>query len=96
MTKSQINRWAAIAPLILSGAALALVVKAVTTGWERNLRDEGMAAHLFQVLVAAQIPLVALFLATADRNRMQAMVKWLALDMAAIALACAPVAIFHL
>ena len=96
MTRSQINRWAGITPLILSGAALALVVAAVTTGWERNLRDEGVAAHLFQLLIAAQIPGFALFLATADRSRVQAMVKWLALDVAAIALAFAPVVIFHL
>jgi len=96
MTKSQINRWAAITPLMLSGAAFALVVAALTTGWERGLRDEGAAAHLFQLFIAAQLPLFALFLATADRSRAQAIVKWLALDAAGIALALAPVAIFHL
>jgi hypothetical protein len=96
MTKSQINRWAAITPLMLSGAALALVVAVVTTGWERGLRDEGTAAHLFQLLIAAQIPTLALFLASADRNRLRTVAKWLALDAAGIALALAPVGIFRL
>lgn len=96
MTKSRINRWAAIISLILSGAALAVVVTVVTTGWERSLRDEGTAAHLFQLLIAAQMPIFALFLASADRNQLRAVSKWLALDAAGVALALAPVAIFRL
>jgi len=96
MTRSQIHRYAAIIPLVLSGLALALVVWVVGTGFERDLRDEGLAAHLFQLLIAAELPILALFLATADRSQTRTLFKWLALQMGAIALAFAPVAIFKL
>ena len=96
MTRTRINHWAGITPLFLSGAAFALALWAGISGWERNLPDEGAGAHLFQLLMAIQIPIIALYLGTADRDRPRTIVKWLALDLAAIALACAPVAFFHL
>jgi hypothetical protein len=96
MTRTQINRWIAATPLLLSGAAFLLALTAGVTGWERNLPDEGAAAHLFQLLIAAQIPIVGLFLLTADRARARSIGKWLTIDLAAIALAFAPVALFHL
>jgi len=96
MTRAQINRWATTIPLFLSGAAFLLVLGVVVTGWERHLPDEGAAAHLFQLMIVAQIPLIALFLGTADRSQSRSIGKWLLIDLAAIALACAPVAIFRL
>ncbi|MBW8744672.1 MAG: hypothetical protein JF628_10065 [Sphingomonas sp.] len=96
MTRTQINRWAATIPLFLSGAAFLLVLGVVATGWERNLPDEGAAAHLFQLLIAVQIPLIAVLLWTADWSQPRSLGKWLVIDAAAIALACAPVALFRL
>jgi hypothetical protein len=96
MTRTQINRWTGATPLFLSGAAFLLALTAGVTGWERNLPDEGIGAHLFQLLIAAQIPLLGLFLWTADRARTRSTGKWLTIDLAAIALAFAPVALFHL
>lgn len=96
MTRTQINRWTTAAPLLLSGAAFLLALTAGVTGWERDLPDEGVGAHLFQLLIAAQVPIVILFLWTADRAQPRSTAKWLALDLAAIALAFAPVALFHL
>lgn len=94
MTRMQINRWAATTPLFLSGVAFLLAFGAGVTGWERNLPHEGAGAHLFQLSIAAQIPILVLFLWTADRSR--SIAKWLALDLAGIAFACAPVALFRL
>jgi len=94
--RAQINRWAATIPLLLSGAAFLLAFAAGVTGWERNLSDEGLGAHLFQLLIAAQIPLVAILLWTADWSHSRFVGKWLAIDLAAIVLACAPVVLFHL
>lgn len=96
MTRMQINRWTTAAPLLLSGAAFLLALTAGLTGWERNLPDEGAAAHLFQLLIAAQVPVILLFLWTADRTHPGSIGKWLALDVAAIALAFVPVALFRL
>lgn len=96
MTRVRINRWTAAAPFFMSGAALALVLGVVATGWERNLPDEGAAAHLFQLLIAAEIPIVALFLGTADRTRFPATLRLLAAQVLAILLAIGSVALFHL
>jgi hypothetical protein len=96
MTRTRINHWAGIMPLCLSGAAFLIAFAAGVIGWERGLKDEGVAAHLFQLLLALQIPVIALFLATADRSQPRAIGKWLALDLAAIAFAFAPVALLHL
>jgi len=96
MMRTQINRGAAIMPLFLSGAAFLLALGAGLMGWERNLPDEGTGAHLFQLMIAAQIPLIAILLWTADWSKPRSIGKWLMIDLAAIALACAPVALFRL
>jgi len=96
MTRTQINHWTAATPLLLSGAAFLIALAAGLTGWERGLPDEGAAAHLFQLLIGVQIPILALFLLTAERVRSRFTGKWLAFDLAAVALAFAPVALFHL
>ena len=96
MARTQINRWTTAAPLLLSGAAFLLALTAGVTGWERNLPDEGLAAHMFQLLIAVQVPIVILFLWTADRVRSRSTGKWLALDLPGIALAFAPFTLFHL
>jgi hypothetical protein len=96
MTRVQINRWAAIAPIVMSGVALALVVVVLATGWERNLADEGAAAHLFQLLIVAEIPLMGLFLWTSDRAKSGSAAGLLLAQLAAIGIALAPVALFHL
>lgn len=96
MTRTQVNRWAGYMPLLLSGAALALVLFVVATGWERGLKDEGAAAHIFQLLIASEVPLILLFLWTADRSRLPAVLRMLAVQFAAVMLALGPVAFFHL
>ena len=96
MTRTQINKWAGVLPLSFSALALAVVLYAVATGWERNLPDEGAAAHSFQLLIAAEVPLIALFLWTADRSHPAPVLRRLAVQIAAIMVAMAPVLLFHL
>ena len=66
MTRHSLNLIAGRVPVCFSVAAFAIVLIAVTTGWERNLRDEGTGAHLFWLLIAGEVPFVLLFLATID------------------------------
>jgi hypothetical protein len=87
-----IGRW----PVAMSAAALAIVILALTTGWDRGLKDEGAAAHLWQLLIALRAPLVAAFLLTADWRLPIRIGAGLALQAAALACAMAPVAIFRL
>ena len=60
MSVAPLRHWTALLPLAMSIAALALVLGHVAGGGVREA-DEGTAAHLWQVLMAAQVPLVGLF-----------------------------------
>jgi hypothetical protein len=62
------RRILGIAPIICSLIALALVVGNVAAGTPPQA-DEGTAAHLFQLLIAVQVPLVILFVVSADWSR---------------------------
>jgi hypothetical protein len=83
-------------PFILSAAAILLLLTAMTTGWERGLRDEGAVAHTWQLLMVLQFPLVAAFLATANWRRPREIAKVSALQAVAFGLALAPVALLKL
>jgi hypothetical protein len=88
-----IGRWG---PIAMSIAALAIVALVLATGWERGLKDEGAAAHLWQLLIILQLPLVAAFVLTADWRRPGPAGRTLMLQAALVALAMAPVAYFRL
>lgn len=51
----------AFLPLVLSGLALALVLGHAALFGIVHEADEGTAAHVFQLLMAAQVPAVAFF-----------------------------------
>jgi hypothetical protein len=67
-TRRRVNRILRVVPILCSLAALALVLGNFAAGVPRQ-PDEGIAAHLFQLLIAVQLPLVLLFLATANWTR---------------------------
>jgi hypothetical protein len=54
------KHWSALLPLGFSVAALALVLGHVASGGVREA-DEGTAAHLWQLFMALQLPLIGLF-----------------------------------
>ena len=89
MTRSRVNRLSLALPLLFSALAFGLVIANIIAGTPR-LADENASAHIWQLLMAAQLPLVLVFIATADwRTRMPALL--VAVQLAAIALACLPV-----
>jgi hypothetical protein len=55
------KRPSAFVPLTMSFAALALVLGHAAIFGVVHEADEGTAAHVFQLLMAAQIPVVAFF-----------------------------------
>jgi hypothetical protein len=64
-TRALLRRPSAFLPIAMSVAALALAVWFVTTfGVVRQPHDEGAAARMFQLLIAAQLPLAAWFAVT--------------------------------
>jgi hypothetical protein len=66
MRGQQINRVSATLLIVLSLTALL----AVLSGYTQPPRpDEGAAAHIFQLSIVALVPVILLFLATADWSR---------------------------
>ena len=83
-------------PIAMSLAALALVLGHIAIFGVVHEADEGTPAHLFQLLMAGQVPIVAYFalkwLPCAPRQALGV----LALQAAAMIAAFAPVYWFHL
>ena len=96
MNRQKINRVSAMTPVGMSLAALLIVLTVVFTGWERNLSDEGAAAHIFQFLIVAQIPFILAFLATADWQRFMQVARPLAIQILSVGIAVGSVAYFKL
>ena len=96
MKRDVINRLTGWTPVIMSAAAVSLTIVVVKSGWERDLKDEGAAAHIWQRLVLLQAPWILAFLMAAKWDRMRRVVGGFALQLAGWALALAPVLIFHL
>lgn len=59
--EAPLQHWSALLPLAMSLAALALVLGHVAVPGGARETDEGTAAHLWQLLMAAQLPAVAFF-----------------------------------
>jgi hypothetical protein len=96
MRRETINRICGVVPLVLSGLAFLLAIAAVMTGFEKGQADEGAAAHIFQLLIVAQLPLALAYFATADWGRWKRAIGPVALQAGALLLAFAPVAYFKL
>jgi hypothetical protein len=84
MQGQQINRVSGNVLTVLSLTALL----AVLSGYTQPLQpDEGAAAHIFQLSVVALVPMILLFLATADRSQPWRSARRLAFPAAALVLA---------
>ena len=80
----QLNRVSGRAIVVLSLTALI----AVLTGYTQPPQaDEGAAAHSFQLSIVALVPIVFVFIATADRKRPLRSVRPLTVPAAALVLA---------
>jgi hypothetical protein len=59
--KTMIKRPSAFVPVAMSFVALAIVIVHIIMSGMAREADEGTAAHLWQLLMAAQIPIIACF-----------------------------------
>jgi hypothetical protein len=85
----------AFLPVVMSLAALAAVLAFVALHGTAPQADEGAAAHIWQLLMAAQVPIVLFFaLRWLPRSPRQA-VPILGLQVAAALAAMAPVFLLH-
>jgi hypothetical protein len=96
MNISLMKKPSAFLPLAMSFAALATVLVHVAMFGVAREADEGTAAHIWQILMAAQIPIVAFFaIKWLPRTPGQALLV-LALQGGAAVAALAPVFILNL
>jgi len=96
MSATTFTRPSALAPIAMSLAALAVVLVHVALSGAARQPDEGAAAHLFQLLVAGQLPIVAFFAVRWLRRAPGQAVVMLGLQALAAVVACAPVWYLHL
>ena len=93
---AMMKKPSALVPLIMSFVALALVLGHTAIFGVVHEADEGTPAHIFQLLMAGQVPIVAFFaikwLPQAPRQALQV----LALQAGAGLAALAPVFFLHL
>ena len=96
MNTSTIKHFSAFVPLVMSFAALATVLIHVGMFGAAREADEGTAAHIWQLLMAGQVPVVAFFaikwLPRAPRQALPV----LALQVGAVLAALAPVYFLNL
>src|SRR3569833_1336243 len=89
--RSLIRRPAAFGPNVMSAAALSILLFHISRYGHKSEVDEGSAAHLWQLLMAAQIPVIAFFVIRWIRVQSLATIEVLGLQILAAALSCAPV-----
>ena len=82
-------------PMLMSLTAFAIAIGSVATV-PIEQGEEGAAAHMFQLLLAAELPLLAFFAMTWLRKDVPAALTILAIQAAAIGMALFPVWYFHL
>src|SRR5262249_2231059 len=87
--------WAAYIPVVMSLTALALVLFHIATVGTAPQADEGTEAHLFQLLIAGQVPIVIFYgLRWLPRNPRTALLV-MGVQFVAGASALAPVYLLH-
>ena len=93
MSRRDVHRCALITSLACSALALFVVFANILAGIGPKA-DETTSAHLWQLLMAAQVPLVAVSIGTGDLRR-RLTIPMMALQLALIAGACVPVWLAH-
>jgi hypothetical protein len=86
MRERQINRISGKVIIFLSLTALLAVLSGYT---QPPQPDEGSAAHIFQLSIVALVPMILLFLATADWKQPSRSARPLAFPVAALVVAFA-------
>lgn len=92
---AMIKRPSAFVPVAMSVAALAVVLFHIITSGTAREADEGTAAHVWQLLMAAQIPIIAFFAIRWLPQSPRSALPVLALQAVAVLAALAPVYLLH-
>ena len=95
MNLSMMKRPSALVPIGMSMAALAVVLVHIAAYGTAREADEGTAAHLWQLLMAGQAPVVLYFAVKWLPEAPRQALGVLALQAAAAVAACAPVFWFN-
>jgi hypothetical protein len=95
MNFATVKQPSALIPLLMSISALALVLVHIAMFGTARQPDEGASAHLWQLLMAGQVPIVAYFAITSLPRRPAQTLLVLALQAAAVLAAMAPVFMLH-
>jgi hypothetical protein len=90
-----LKRPSGVIPLAMSGVALAIVVGYATMFGTARQPDEGAAAHLWQLLMIGQLPVVAWFAVTCLPSRPRQALGVLTAQISAALAAIFPVLWFH-
>jgi hypothetical protein len=85
----------AFLPLVMSFGALSTVLIFVALHGTKPQADEGTAAHIWQILMAGQVPIVIFFAIKWVRQYPRQAVPVLVLQLAAAIAAMAPVFLLH-
>jgi hypothetical protein len=96
MSDSPMKQPSALPPIAMSVGALALVLGHVAIFGAVREADEGSAPHLWQLLMAGQVPVVAYFAMKWVPRALGRALRVLALQAVAALAACAPVYWFKL
>jgi hypothetical protein len=96
MITSTFKQPSALVPVVMSFTALTLVLFRLATFGIAREADEGATAHLFQILMAGQIPFILFFAIKWLRRTPAQAIQVLALQGAAALAALAPVFLLHL
>jgi len=91
MNSSTIKRPSAFLPVAMSLAALTIVIIHIARFGTAREADEGTSAHLWQILMAGQLPIIAFFAITSLPRRPKEALAVLALQAIAGLAALAPV-----
>lgn len=93
---SVIKHPSAFLPIALSLVACVLVITQVAFFGATHQTDEGTAAHIWQLLMAIQVPLVLFFAIKYIPHQTKQASQILGLQVLAIIAAMLPVLLFHL
>ena len=96
MFRSMWKQPAAIVPIAMSAAALVLVLGHIVLFGVTREADEGATAHIFQLLMVLQLPVVAYFAIKRLPQAPREALSVLALQAGAGLAALAPVFFLHL
>lgn len=89
--RTMLKRPSAFVPVAMSLAALAIVVVHIVMSGTDRQADEGTAAHLWQLLMAGQIPVIGFFAIRWLPQSPRSALPVLALQAVAVLAALAPV-----